>query len=84
MAPQVGRSTRFLASSEEDSRAHGQGVRYRWTGADWQKINEGLQVKKCASPDGTDETFILCRSAARKEKEQAMLERFRVFGHASS
>ena len=43
---------------------------------DWQKINEGLQVKKCASPDGTEETFILCRSAARKEKEQAMLERF--------
>lgn len=43
---------------------------------DWQKINEGLEVKKCASPDGTEETFILCRSAARKEKEQAMLERF--------
>jgi len=43
---------------------------------DWQKINEGLQVKKCASPEGTDETFILCRSAARKEKEQAILERF--------
>jgi len=43
---------------------------------DWQKINEGFQVKKCASPDGTEETFILCRSAARKEKEQAILERF--------
>ncbi len=43
---------------------------------DWQNINEGLRVKKCASPDGTEETFILCRSAARKEKEQAMLERF--------
>jgi len=43
---------------------------------DWEKINEGLQVKKCASPDGTEETFILCRSAARKEKEQAMIERF--------
>ena len=43
---------------------------------DWEKINEGLQVKKCDSPDGTEETFILCRSAARKEKEQAMLERF--------
>jgi len=43
---------------------------------DWQNINEGLEVKKCASPEGTEETFILCRSAARKEKEQAMLERF--------
>jgi transposase len=43
---------------------------------DWEKVNPGLEVKKCASPDGTDETFILCRSAARKEKEQAILERF--------
>jgi len=43
---------------------------------DWQKIHEGLEVKKCASPDGTEETFILCRSSARKQKEQAMLERF--------
>ncbi len=42
----------------------------------WQRINEGLEVKKCPSPDGTEETFILCRSSARKEKEQAMLERF--------
>ena len=44
---------------------------------DWEKVNQGLEVKKCASPDDTDETFILCRSAARKEKEQAILERFR-------
>ncbi len=43
---------------------------------DWEKINEALQVKKCASPEGTEETFILCRSTARKEKEQAILERF--------
>lgn len=43
---------------------------------DWEEINEALEVKKCASLEGTEETFILCRSAARKEKEQAMLERF--------
>jgi len=51
---------------------------------DWEKVSQGLQIKKCASPDGPDETFILCRNAARKEKEQVMLERFRVFGQASS
>jgi len=45
-------------------------------GGEWEKINEALEVKKCTSPEGTEETFILCRSAARKEKEQAMLERF--------
>jgi len=42
----------------------------------WQQVHEGLEVKKCASPDGSEETFILCRSAARKEKEQAIVERF--------
>ncbi|MDO8654877.1 MAG: IS1634 family transposase, partial [bacterium] len=44
-------------------------------GGDWEEIREGLEVKKCASPDGK-ETFVLCRSAARQEKEKAMHERF--------
>ena len=42
---------------------------------DWESIHEGLEVKRVASPDGT-ETFILCRSADRREKEKAMHERF--------
>lgn len=42
----------------------------------WNQVHEGLEVKKCASPDGSEETFILCRSSARKEKEQAILQRF--------
>ena len=42
---------------------------------DWQSVHEGLEVKLCPSPDG-DETFILCRSADRREKEKAMHERF--------
>lgn len=44
---------------------------------DWEEVHKGLEAKKCASPEGTEETFILCRSVARKEKEQAILERFR-------
>jgi len=43
---------------------------------DWQEVHKGLEVKKCASPEGTEETFILCRSASRKEKDRAILERF--------
>jgi transposase len=50
---------------------------------DWDKVHEGLEVKFCADPDGgtegkasATETFILCRSAARREKEKAMHERF--------
>jgi len=42
---------------------------------DWQKVYEGLQVKVCQSPDGS-ETFILCRSAERREKDKAIHERF--------
>ena len=43
--------------------------------AGWETIREGLEVKLCPSPEG-EETFILCRSAARREKEQAMHARF--------
>lgn len=43
--------------------------------ADWQRVREGLEVKTCASEDGA-ETFILCRSAERREKEQAIHRRF--------
>jgi len=42
---------------------------------DWESVQEGLEAKLCASPDG-QETFVLCRSAARREKEKAMHERF--------
>ncbi|MDP2730350.1 MAG: IS1634 family transposase [Dehalococcoidales bacterium] len=42
---------------------------------EWEKIREGMEVKSCKSPDG-DETFILCRSADRAQKEKAIHERF--------
>ncbi len=42
---------------------------------DWKLVREGVEVKLCNGPDGT-ETFILCRSADRIEKEKAMHERF--------
>jgi hypothetical protein len=41
----------------------------------WQQVQEGLEVQRVASPKG-DETFILCRSARRREKEKAMHDRF--------
>jgi transposase len=43
--------------------------------ADWRRIREDVEVKICRGPDGS-ETFLLCRSAARVEKERAMHERF--------
>jgi transposase len=43
---------------------------------DWTTVHEGLQVKQVASPAGGDETFILCRSTERREKEKAMHAKF--------
>jgi len=42
---------------------------------DWHEIREGLDVRSVADEAGS-ETFILCRSADRAAKEQAMRERF--------
>jgi len=44
--------------------------------SDWSVVHEGLEVKLCPDPDGGTETFILCRSAARRQKEKAMHEKF--------
>lgn len=42
---------------------------------DWQTVRAGVEVKLCPAPDGDDETFILCRSNDRRQKEQAMVRR---------
>jgi transposase len=42
---------------------------------DWQSVREGVEAKLCTGPDG-QETFVLCRSVERREKEQAMHVRF--------
>jgi transposase len=44
--------------------------------SDWSLVHEGLEVKLCSDPEGGSETFILCRSAQRREKEKAMHEKF--------
>lgn len=43
---------------------------------DWEEVQPGVDVKLCRSPEGTNETFVLCRSVRRKEKENAMVNRF--------
>jgi hypothetical protein len=39
-------------------------------------VREGVDVKLVPCLDGTEELYVLARSAARIEKEQAMNERF--------
>ena len=45
------------------------------TDRDWLEVRPGVDVKTVPSPEG-DETFILCRSKDRGEKERAMYDRF--------
>jgi transposase len=42
----------------------------------WERVEPGVEVKLCRSPEEIDETFVLCRSIGRKEKENAILNRF--------
>ena len=41
----------------------------------WTAVEPGVEVRLCPGPQGS-ETFIVCRSHARREKERAMHERF--------
>ena len=45
---------------------------------DWQAVAPGVDVKLCAAPDGTAETFVLCRSTSRVDKERAIREKQRT------
>ena len=43
--------------------------------SDWTRIREDVEVKLLPGEDGA-ETFILCRSQARKDKDRAIVQRF--------
>jgi transposase len=42
---------------------------------EWTRVRPEVEVKKVAIPEG-EETYILCRTAGRKEKEKAIRNRF--------
>lgn len=42
---------------------------------DWTQVRPEVEVKKVAIPEG-EETYILCRTSGRKEKEKAIRNRF--------
>jgi len=46
------------------------------TESGWEEVQPGVEVKFASSPEGANETFLLCRSEGRREKEQAILNRF--------
>jgi transposase len=42
---------------------------------DWERVRDDVEVKCVAMPGG-EETYVLCRTAARREKEKAIRSRF--------
>ncbi len=44
----------------------------------WHKVREGVEVKRVTDPDGGEDTFILCRSERRAQKEAGIHQRFEV------
>jgi len=42
---------------------------------DWQQVRDDVEVK-CVPMPGGEETYVLCRTAARREKEKAIRSRF--------
>ena len=42
----------------------------------WEAVQSGVEVRSCSNPDDQAETFVLCRSQGRREKENAILNRF--------
>lgn len=43
---------------------------------EWKTVREGIEVKIVPSPEGKEDTFILCRSSDRQQKEAAIHDRF--------
>ena len=44
--------------------------------SDWEEVCPDVEVKKVTSPGRQDETFVMCRSGLRREKEKAMARLF--------
>jgi transposase len=42
---------------------------------DWERVRDDVEVKRIPMPGG-EETYVLCRAAARREKEKAIRSRF--------
>ncbi|MEW6327281.1 MAG: IS1634 family transposase [Thermodesulfobacteriota bacterium] len=43
---------------------------------DWEEVQPGVEVRLCPAHEEKGDTFVLCRSQGRKEKENAILNRF--------
>ena len=66
------RGTSYVVGTPKSSL---KGFERQLTEGGWSEVEPGVEVKACPGPEGV-ETFILCRSGDRREKEKAMHQRF--------
>jgi transposase len=62
----------LIGASKSDLRRHEAKIADE---RDWTRIREDVEVKLCPAEDG-EETYVLCRSAQRRDKDLAILDRF--------
>lgn len=62
----------LIGASKSDLRRHEAKIADE---RDWESIREDVKVKLCPTDDG-NETYVLCRSAQRRDKDLAILDRF--------
>lgn len=62
----------LIGASKSDLRRHEAKIADE---RDWTRIREDVEVKLCPTESGA-ETYILCRSAQRRDKDLAILDRF--------
>jgi transposase len=69
------RQARYIVGTPKSQLKHFEGQLLE--DKDWSEVQAGVEVKLVAHPAGGQEQYILCRSAARRQKEAAMIERQR-------
>jgi len=62
----------LIGASKSDLRRHEAKIADE---RDWTRIREDVEVKLCPA-EGGEETYVLCRSAQRRDKDLAILDRF--------
>lgn len=58
------------------NKAHLKKFQQQLLAEDWHTVHEGVEVKLCESPQGDEETFILCRSSDQRKKDEGIVRRF--------
>lgn len=63
---------RYLVATPKSQLKH---FEHQLLDEDWETVAPGVDVKMAEAPEGVNETFVLCRSSGRIEKDKAIREK---------